>query len=71
MIASTLLRHGPEYLRTLVADLETWLNRRGFASVSAIKGLMKHQGLGVEAQERGDYIRGLLGYRSQRVSSDK
>jgi dihydroorotate dehydrogenase (fumarate) len=66
MTASALLRHGPAYLRTLVADLETWLNQRGFASVSAIKGLMKHQVPGAEAQERGDYIRSLLGYRSQR-----
>jgi dihydroorotate dehydrogenase (fumarate) len=65
MTASSLLRHGPEHLRTLVADLETWLKRRGFASVSAIKGLMKHKPHEAEAQERGDYIRGLLGYRGQ------
>lgn len=67
MTASALLRHGPEYLRTLVADLETWLARRGFASVGAIKGLMKHPRPEAEAQERGDYIRGLLGYRGQFV----
>ncbi len=66
MTASALLRHGPEYLRTLVADLETWLNQRGFASVSEIKELMKHQVPEAEEQERGDYIRSLLGYRSQR-----
>jgi dihydroorotate dehydrogenase (fumarate) len=66
MIASVLLRKGPEHLKTLLAELETWLNRRGFASVSAIKGLMKHQSVGAEAQERGDYISGLLSYRGKR-----
>src|SRR5580692_6421589 len=32
MTASALLRHGPEYLRTLVADLETWLSAHDSAS---------------------------------------
>ncbi|WP_294537172.1 dihydroorotate dehydrogenase-like protein [uncultured Rhodoblastus sp.] len=66
MVASVLLRKGPEHLKTLLAELETWLNRRGFGSVSAIKGLMKHQAAGAEAQERGDYISGLLSYRGKR-----
>jgi dihydroorotate dehydrogenase (fumarate) len=66
MIASALLRHGPEHLQVLLADLETWLSRRGFASVDAIKGLMKQKGSATEAQERGDYISGLLSYRRQR-----
>ena len=65
MTASALLRHGPEHLRTLVADLESWLTRRGFKSVGAIKGLMRHQRPGAEAQERGDYIHSLIGYRGQ------
>jgi len=67
MTASALLRHGPGHLRILVADLETWLTQRGFKSVSAIKGLMKHQRPDAEAQERGDYIHTLVGYRGQWV----
>jgi dihydroorotate dehydrogenase (fumarate) len=67
MTASALLRHGPDHLRVLIAGLESWLTQRGFSSVGAIKGLMKHQRKGAEAQERGDYIRSLLGYRGPHV----
>lgn len=67
MTASALLRHGPEHLRTMIGGLETWLAQRGFASVSAIKGLMKHSRGDAEAQERSDYIHSLLGYRGRYV----
>jgi dihydroorotate dehydrogenase (fumarate) len=65
MTTSALLRHGPVRLRSLIAGLEIWLEARGFASVSAIKGLMRppYSDAEAELQERGDYIRGLLGYR--------
>ncbi len=65
MTTSALLRHGPRRLRSLVAGLETWLNARGFASAAAIKGLMRpsYPDAEAELQERGDYIRSLLGYR--------
>ena len=56
MTASALLRHGPEHLRSLVSGLETWLSARGFASVSAIKGLMRltHPEAEAEAHERSN-----------------
>ena len=63
MTTSALLRHGPGYLRSLLTDLETWLRQRDFASVAAIKGLMRPPLPDAEAQERGDYIRSLLGYQ--------
>ena len=63
MTASALLRHGPGHLLVILADLEDWLSRRGFTSVSAIKGLMKRPNPDAEAQERGDYIRSLTNYR--------
>jgi len=69
MTASALLRHGPGYLRSLVADLEAWLSARGFASVTAIKGLMRHSHPDSEAEvrKRRDYIGSLLGYRGPYV----
>lgn len=69
MTASALLRHGPKYLRSLVADLETWLSVRGFASVTAIKGLMRqsHPDEQVEVHGRSDYIQSLLGYQGPYV----
>lgn len=71
MTTSSLLRHGPTHLRSLVAGLETWLSARGFTSVAQIKGLMRHShpeaDAEVEAQGRGDYIRSLLSYRGRYV----
>jgi len=63
MTTSALLRHGPFYLRTLVADLAAWGSARGFVSVGALRGLLRRSHPEVEAQERQDYIQGLLGYR--------
>lgn len=67
MTTAALLRHGPKYLQSMVRDLETWLSTRGFASVAAIKGLMRRSHPDAEMQERSDYIRSLLGYHASRV----
>ena len=68
MTTSALLRHGPKHLKSMIADLETWLSTREFASVNAIKGLMRRSHPDAEAQERSDYIRSLLGYRGPYVN---
>jgi hypothetical protein len=52
----------------MVADLEIWLRTREFASVNAIKGLMRRSDPDAEAQERTDYIQSLLGYRGPYVN---
>ncbi len=39
MTASALLRHGPAYLQTLIGGLVVWLERNGYPSVAAIRGL--------------------------------
>ena len=68
MTTSALLRHGPRYLRSLITGLETWLSARGFASVTAIKGLMRHSHQEeTDARGRSDYIQSLLGYRGPYV----
>ena len=67
MTTSALLRHGPKHLQSMVADLETWLSARGFASVTGIKGLMRRSHPDEEVGQRNDYIRGLLSYRGPYV----
>ena len=71
MTTSALLRHGPQHLRSLIVDLESWLSARGFASVAQIKGLMRHShpeaGAEAETQERSNYIQSLLSYRGAYV----
>jgi len=39
MTTSALLRHGPTYMRRLVAGLAAWLEENGHPSVSSIRGL--------------------------------
>lgn len=51
MTTSALLRHGPGHLRSLIADLETWLSLRDFSSVAAIKGLMTTMSSGAPSHE--------------------
>ena len=64
MTTSALLRHGPGYMKTMLDDLSTWLRVRGFASVSAIRGLMRRPAHGAEARERDQYIQALMHYRA-------
>ena len=45
MTTSALLRGGIGTMATLVADLETWLTARGFASVGAMRGIMDQRSL--------------------------
>jgi dihydroorotate dehydrogenase (fumarate) len=64
MTTSALLRNGPAHLRTLLSGLETWSKARNFASVTAIKGLMRPPlGARAEAHERDNYVQRLMSYR--------
>lgn len=38
MTASSLLRHGPDHMRTLVSGLEEWMASRGFDSIDEVRG---------------------------------
>lgn len=69
MTTSALLRHGPSYLRTMLAEVASWLDARGFDSVAAVKGLMRDSHPDAEAgpHARLDYIRTLTGYRGPYV----
>jgi dihydroorotate dehydrogenase (fumarate) len=64
MTTSALLRHGPRHLRTLVSSLDAWLSARGFATVDAIRGLMRRSQPDGEAEidGRSAYIQSLLDY---------
>jgi dihydroorotate dehydrogenase (fumarate) len=63
MTTSALLRHGVEYMATLVVTLERWLEARGFASVGAMRGIMDQRSLDdPQAFERANYIKILQEY---------
>ena len=63
MTTSSLLRHGPEHVATLLDDLRSWLAASGFSSVAEIRGLLRREDHGAEARERTDYIESLTTYR--------
>ena len=64
MTTSSLLRHGPGHIATLLAGLEKWLDAREFTSFQQVRGIMSQQRLrDPKAFERTNYIKILQGYR--------
>ena len=64
MTASALLRHGEAYAATLLAGVEDWMARRGFASVDDMRGLLAVPlGTDATAYERSAYVSALDGAR--------
>jgi dihydroorotate dehydrogenase (fumarate) len=60
MLASVLLEHGAAALTELIAQLGTWLDTRGYQSVSEILGLVTHTAVADPATfERAQYIAAL------------
>lgn len=57
MTTSALLRHGPGYAAALLAGLEDWIVRKGFASLDELRGLLA-VGLDTDATayERAGYV---------------
>ena len=56
MTTSSLLRHGPEQARVLLDGLRAWLDRKGFASLGGVRGLMARSAEGEPAYGRTGYL---------------
>ena len=64
MVASELLRRGPQVVTELRDGLRDWLAEREYASVEQAKGSMSQASCGdPHAFERAQYVRTLVGYR--------
>jgi len=60
MVASALMRHGPQYLQVLIDELDSWLSVRDYASVNEIRGKMSHKHVvNPDEFERVNYIKAL------------
>jgi dihydroorotate dehydrogenase (fumarate) len=58
MLASALLRHGPDHLRTVRAGLLAWLEEKEYESVAQLRGSMSQQTVAEPAAfERAHYLR--------------
>jgi dihydroorotate dehydrogenase (fumarate) len=53
MTTAAILRHGPEYVSTLIEGVETWMNVRGIESLDRIRGQMSW----ARAKKRDSYVR--------------
>lgn len=63
MMASSLLRNGPERLRETVHGLEGWLHERGYESLNQAKGSFSQKAVAdPSAFERANYMRTLVSY---------
>jgi dihydroorotate dehydrogenase (fumarate) len=57
MTTSALLRHGPAYAAVLLDGLSAWMDRKAFAAVVDLRGLLSvPQGTDEAAHERADYV---------------
>ena len=64
MSTSAVLRHGPQHLGVLRDGLRAWMEKRGYSSVSQMKGSMSQSKVAdPEAFERANYVKILQGYK--------
>ncbi len=60
MLASLLMKHGPQHLQVLTRELSEWLEARGYSSIDEIRGKMSRiNAANPEAFERVNYIKTL------------
>lgn len=65
MIASGILRHGPSFVSTLLAEMKEWLNEHGYQTIRELKGSMSYQNCpNAAALERANYMKGLTSFVS-------
>ncbi|HUK67738.1 MAG TPA: dihydroorotate dehydrogenase-like protein [Streptosporangiaceae bacterium] len=67
MTASALLRHGPEHAAVLLEGLSDWMVRKGFMSVTEVRGILAlPAGTDNTAYERAGYVRAVRTANSAR-----
>jgi dihydroorotate dehydrogenase (fumarate) len=66
MVASSLLKHGPQHVRTLVRGVEAWMAEREYDSVKQLKGSLSQIACpDPGAFERSNYMKALKSYTSE------
>lgn len=68
MMASALLRYGPDRLREVREGIEAWLTEREYESVEQLKGSMSQRAVrDPRVYERANYVKALTGYAGEAV----
>jgi len=66
MMASAVLRHGPEHVRTVLADLATWMEAHEYDSIGLMQGSMSQRSCADPAAfERANYMKVLRSYAAK------
>jgi dihydroorotate dehydrogenase (fumarate) len=66
MVASSLLKLGPDHIGTLVKGITAWLVEREYTSVEQMKGSLSQQACpDPDAFERANYMKALKSYTSE------
>jgi dihydroorotate dehydrogenase (fumarate) len=66
MVASSLLKHGPQHVGTLVRGVEGWMREREYESVAQMKGSLSQRACpDPDAFERSNYMKALKSYTSE------
>lgn len=69
MMASALIRHGPDWLETLLNEVQHWMVSQGYQSVEQMKGSVTHTCCGNQADyERASYMQALTSFSSKAVT---
>jgi dihydroorotate dehydrogenase (fumarate) len=63
-MCSELLKHGPERITQVLAEVEKWMFEHEYTSVEQMKGSMSHKSVrDPSAFERANYMKALNRYR--------
>ncbi len=63
MVASAVLRHGPDHVRTLLDGVQEWMASHEYESIEQMQGSMSHRACAEPAAlERANYMRVLRSY---------
>jgi dihydroorotate dehydrogenase (fumarate) len=66
MVASSLLKRGPQHVTTLVRGVEGWMREREYESVAQLKGSLSQRACpDPDAFERSNYMKALKSYTSE------
>jgi dihydroorotate dehydrogenase (fumarate) len=64
MMCSALLMHGPDYIKKILTDIEHWMKKHEYESISQMKGSLSHKSIAEpSAYERANYMKALNRYK--------
>jgi dihydroorotate dehydrogenase (fumarate) len=63
MMASALLKHGPEYVQRVLSEMEAWLTEHDYDSIRQMQGSLSQRNCpNPESFERANYMHTLVSY---------